>query len=58
MTRIARLLPWAALLLAGIYFLLPLVGTAEFSLSIRRNELTNLLHWLSSLLRSPRQRWA
>ncbi|MCH4561243.1 MULTISPECIES: ABC transporter permease [Mesorhizobium] len=37
MKTVLRLLPWAAIVVAGIYFLLPLISTAEFSLSIRRD---------------------
>ena len=33
-----RLWSWAAIVLGGLYFLLPLIGTVEFSLRMRRGE--------------------
>ena len=33
-----RLWSWAALALGALYFLLPLIGTIEFSLRMRRGE--------------------
>lgn len=33
-----RILSWAAIVAGGLYFLLPLIGTVEFSLRMRRGE--------------------
>ncbi len=47
-----RVWSWAALILGGLYFLLPLIGTLEFSLRMRRGEYS--LDAYRSVLADPR----
>ena len=46
-----RLWSWAAIILGGLYFLLPLIGTIEFSLRMRRGEYS--LDAYASVLADP-----
>ncbi|MGQ0677976.1 MAG: ABC transporter permease [Rhodospirillales bacterium] len=51
MTR-ARLGPWIALMLGAVYFLVPLIGTFEFSLRMRRGVYSLDAYWV--VLADPR----
>jgi putative spermidine/putrescine transport system permease protein len=52
--KIARLWPWAVLVLGIVYFALPLIGMAEFSLKMRRGEYS--LDAYTAVLGDPRFR--
>ncbi|HXP78241.1 MAG TPA: ABC transporter permease [Stellaceae bacterium] len=48
----ARLGPWLAIALGALYFLVPLIGTFEFSLRMRRGEYSFDAYWI--VLSDPR----